>query len=49
VYRLQYLDDLLLTNWAAVGTDVTASASLTIDSDSTTPAAQRFYRVMLVP
>jgi hypothetical protein len=49
VYRLQYLDDLRLTNWAALGTDVTASASLATDSDSTTPAAQRFYRVMLVP
>jgi hypothetical protein len=49
VYRLQYLDDLLLTNWAALGTDVTASASLTTDTDSTAPAAERFYRVMLVP
>jgi hypothetical protein len=49
VYRLQYLDNLTATNWSSLVTDVTASADVVTESDSSTPAVQRFYRVMLVP
>ena len=49
VYRLQFKDDVLGTNWQSVEPDVTANSSTAIGTNTIGEAAQRFYRVQVVP
>ncbi len=44
VYRLNYLDDLLQSNWIPLGV-VTATSSETYLTDTNPVAGQRFYRI----
>ena len=48
MYQIQYLTDLSQTNWAALGSAVTATNSSLTASDATTNL-QRFYRVIWMP
>jgi hypothetical protein len=48
-YRVQYQDMVTGTNWIALPPDVTASGASAATSDVFDSAAQRFYRVMLLP
>jgi uncharacterized repeat protein (TIGR01451 family) len=48
-YRLQRSDILPPTNWQSSGPDVVAGGSSTSYLDTNAPAAQRFYRVLVVP
>jgi Immunoglobulin I-set domain/Bacterial Ig domain/Immunoglobulin domain len=47
-YRLQYIGDLTTTNWINVVPDVLATGP-TASATNDASAAQRFYRVMLLP
>ena len=49
VYRLQYNDNLVDTNWTDVLPDVHASGSTAMATNDAGSAAVRFYRVMVVP
>jgi uncharacterized repeat protein (TIGR03803 family) len=45
-YRVQFLTNLTQTNWSTL-TNITASGATGTATDSTSPDAQRFYRVVL--
>jgi hypothetical protein len=49
VYRVQYSEELPGTNWIDLPPDVTAPGSVASKDDSLGSAAQRFYRVLVVP
>jgi hypothetical protein len=48
-YQLQYNTNLATTNWINLGAAVTATNSLMEASDNTSPASQRYYRVVEFP
>jgi uncharacterized repeat protein (TIGR03803 family) len=48
-YQLQYTSELSSSNWANLGTAVTATNSTLTLTDSVTNASQRFYRLALKP
>jgi uncharacterized repeat protein (TIGR03803 family) len=48
-YQLQYNSDLSSSNWASLGSAVTATGATLRATDSVTNRPQRFYRVMLSP
>jgi uncharacterized repeat protein (TIGR03803 family) len=48
-YQLQANSDLSSSNWTSLGSPVTAMGTTLQRQDSITNAAQRFYRLMLVP
>lgn len=48
-YRVQYSTNILGINWTDLLPDVTATNSNASESVSTSPDAQRFYRVMVLP
>jgi uncharacterized repeat protein (TIGR03803 family) len=45
-YQVQYITNLTQTNWSTL-TNITAISATGTATDSTSPAAQRFYRVVL--
>jgi hypothetical protein len=49
VYRLQYLDNLVSTNWQEMVLDLTATAPTTVATNNVSGVSSRFYRVRLVP
>lgn len=48
-YQLEANSDLSSNEWLSLGSPVTATGATIQDQDSITNAAQRFYRLMLVP
>jgi len=48
-YQLQYNSDLSLTNWANLGSPVTAAGATLSATDSTINDPHRFYRVVRLP
>lgn len=49
IYRLQRTDSLTPPNWQDVGTDLTATTNVTIQTNSVPGITGRFYRVRLAP
>jgi hypothetical protein len=48
-YRVEYKDQLDAPTWTTWGADITATGPQIVVTDTFATAAQRFYRVMLVP
>jgi Domain of unknown function (DUF5011)/HYR domain len=48
-YKVQYKDNLLATNWTDLPGTVTATGAVSVITDGSTGAAQRYYRVMMLP
>jgi hypothetical protein len=48
-YRLQRTDSLAPSNWQDVGTDITATTSVTTQTNSVPGITERYYRVRLAP
>ena len=48
-YQVQFKADLAQTNWTNLGSSIVATNSTASASDVIGPAAQCFYRVVLVP
>jgi hypothetical protein len=48
-YRLEYLDDVTLTNWVASLPDVVAADDTASATNVTAGQPARFYRVQLLP
>jgi hypothetical protein len=49
IYRLQYCDSLVSTNWQNVTPDVTATGPSTTTTNAIGSSLWRFFRVLLVP
>jgi len=49
MYQLQYTSDLSSTNWAKLGSAITATGATLSTNDIVTNAPQRFYRLVLSP
>ena|ERR1035441_3770299 len=49
VYQVQFKTDLTQTNWTNLGSSIAATNTTASASDVIGPAAQCFYRVVLVP
>ena len=47
-YRVQYKKQLTDPNWTQLGSDITATNTLTSATDNSPGSAQRFYRVLLL-
>jgi hypothetical protein len=48
-YRVEFKDHLNAPTWTTLGADLTATGSQILVTGTLASAAQRFYRVMLVP
>jgi hypothetical protein len=48
-YQVQFNTDLTQTNWANLGTALTATNTTAFASDALGPDPQRFYRIALLP
>jgi hypothetical protein len=48
-YRLEYKDNFEDANWNAAGSNITANQGTAVTTDNVGDAAQRFYRVVLLP
>ncbi len=46
-YRVQFIQNLSMTNWTNLGADALATDAVSVRQDNFNPAQQRFYRVII--